>query len=98
MKRYFGKILGDRRIMGALLILIQAILVIWGLGTLIDHIPWVSNLFNILSAVIIIWLIRKYDNPSYKIPWIVLILIFPLFGGIFYLALIGIPTLCERRK
>lgn len=86
MKRYFGKILGDRRIMGALLILIQAILVIWGLGTLIDHIPWVSNLFNILSAVIIIWLIRKYDNPSYKIPWIVLILIFPLFGGIFYLA------------
>lgn len=29
MKRHLGKLLGDRRIMGALLILIQAVLVIW---------------------------------------------------------------------
>ncbi len=86
MKRHLGKLLGDRRIMGALLILIQAVLVIWGLGTLSDHVPWIYRLCNILSVIIIIWIVRKYDNPSYKIPWIVLILLFPLFGGIFYLA------------
>lgn len=51
-----------------------------------DHVPWIYRLCNILSVIIIIWIVRKYDNPSYKIPWIVLILLFPLFGGIFYLA------------
>lgn len=85
MKRLLGKVFGDRRIMGALLILIQAVLVIWGLGALSDRIPWLYRVCNILSIVIIIWIVRKYDNPSYKIPWIILILLFPLFGGIFYL-------------
>ena len=59
MKRYLGKLLGDRRIMGALLILIQAVLVIWGLGTLSDHVPWIYRLCNILSVIIIIWIVRK---------------------------------------
>ncbi|MGM9612704.1 MAG: cardiolipin synthase [Butyricicoccus sp.] len=86
MKRHLGKLLGDRRLMGALLIVIQAVLVIWGINTLTEHFTWFNWLCNLLTAVIIIWLIRKYDNPSYKIPWIVLILTFPLFGGIFYLA------------
>lgn len=86
MKRQLGKFLGDRRLMGTLLIVIQAILVIWGLGALSDRVPWIYRLCYALSALIIIWIVRKYDNPSYKIPWIILILAFPLFGGIFYLA------------
>ena len=93
MKRHLGKLLGDRRLMGALLIVIQAVLVIWGINTLTEHFTWFNWLCNLLTAVIIIWLIRKYDNPSYKIPWIVLILTFPLFGGICPM----IPTLASAR-
>ncbi len=85
MKRQLGKFLGDRRIMGGLLIFIQAVLVIWGMSKIIEYVPWVDRFCTLLSMVIIIWLVRKYDNPSYKIPWIILILFFPLFGGLFYL-------------
>ena len=28
-----------------------------------------------------IWLVRKYDNPTYKISWIIVILL-SLFGGL----------------
>ncbi|MDR3766010.1 MAG: cardiolipin synthase [Butyricicoccus sp.] len=85
MKRQLGKLLGDRRIMGGVLLILQAILVVWGMSTLIAYVPWVDRFCTMLSVVIIIWLVRKYDNPSYKIPWIILILLFPLFGGLFYL-------------
>lgn len=85
MKRLLGKLLGDRRIMGGLLLVLQAFLVIWGLSKVLEHVPWVDRFCTLLSVVIIIWLVRKYDNPSYKIPWIILILLFPLFGGLFYL-------------
>lgn len=37
------------------------------------------------SLVVVLWIVTKRDNPSYKIAWIIAILIFPIFGGIFYL-------------
>lgn len=85
MKKLLGRIFGDRRTLGGLLLAVQAVLVIWGLGAVSRHIWWAYPAGNVLSLVIIVWIVRKYDNPSYKIPWIVLILLFPLFGGLFYL-------------
>lgn len=38
-----------------------------------------------LSVIIVIWLVRKYDNPMYKITWMLVIVLLPLFGGLFYL-------------
>lgn len=40
---------------------------------------------QILSLLIVIWLARKDDNPSYKLGWTILIMLFPLLGGLFYL-------------
>ncbi len=43
---------------------------------------WIS-LFISIAAVL--WIINDYrSNPSYKIAWIIPILLFPIFGGIFY--------------
>lgn len=39
----------------------------------------------VLSFLVLIYLINKQGNPSFKLAWSILILIFPLFGGIFYL-------------
>lgn len=39
----------------------------------------------ILSFLVLIYLINKQGNPSFKLAWSILILLFPLFGGIFYL-------------
>ena len=40
---------------------------------------------QLISLVVVLWIVTKRDNPSYKIAWIIAILIFPFFGGIFYL-------------
>ena len=40
----------------------------------------------ILSLAMVVYLISKDDNPEYRIIWIVLILLSPLFGGLLYLS------------
>ena len=51
----------------------------------------------ILSIVIAFIIINNKSNPSYKIAWMIPILIFPIFGGLFYL-LYGGNKLSTREK
>lgn len=44
-----------------------------------------SYVFRILSLIMIIYIVCKDDNPSYKIIWIILISLAPVFGGVLYL-------------
>ena len=46
--------------------------VLWGFST-------------ILSAVLIIYEINREDEPTFKVTWITLISIVPVFGALFYL-------------
>ncbi|HWP69193.1 MAG TPA: phospholipase D-like domain-containing protein, partial [Rectinemataceae bacterium] len=39
----------------------------------------------ILSSAAVIWILNDNSNPAYKLAWIIPILIFPIFGGLFYL-------------
>ncbi len=41
---------------------------------------------RLLSIAVVIYLIYRPNNPAVKLAWIIPILIFPLFGGILYLA------------
>lgn len=41
--------------------------------------------FVLFSLIIVIWLVAKDDNPSYKITWIILIMTLPVVGWFFYL-------------
>ena len=70
MKKFLGKIIGDRRIVGGLLLIIQMCLFIWLLNNIFLIFPWVDFFCTILSIIIVVWIVRKNDNPSYKIPWI----------------------------
>lgn len=38
-----------------------------------------------ITVIIIAYLIYKEENPVFKLSWIIPIMIFPLFGGLFYL-------------
>ena len=39
----------------------------------------------LLSFVVVMYLLNNRLNPAYKIAWIIPILLFPIFGGLFYL-------------
>ena len=45
----------------------------------------ISAIFSLLSLIMVLHIVFKDDNPSYKIAWIILIMALPLFGGLFYL-------------
>ncbi len=39
----------------------------------------------LLSVLVVLWIISSRSNPAYKMAWIIPIMIFPIFGGLFYL-------------
>ena len=83
-KRLF-KILTSRLFIIAVLILIQLFLLLFALVRLGTMKYWISVAFNILSFLMVLCILPREDNPSYKISWIILIMAVPLVGGIFYL-------------
>ena len=45
--------------------------------------------FIILSMLVTLWILSTPGEPAYKIAWMILILPFPIFGGVFYLMVGG---------
>lgn len=85
VKKSFGALLQDRLFIGGALLILQMLVMILCIFKISSKWMWIYRSFTILSGIMVIWLIRKYDNPAYKLAWIIVIMGFPLFGGIFYL-------------
>ena len=47
-----------------------------------------------LSAIVVVYIINSNAGPSYKLAWVVPIMMFPVIGGLFY----GILKLQRPRK
>jgi len=76
-----------RRILVVLTLLAQIILFIFliaGTGAYLKYSYWV---LTILSIIVSIYIINKHEKAGFKLTWIFLILVFPLFGGIMYIVL-----------
>lgn len=69
----------------ALLIVIQVIFLVEVLYYLSAASVVIYTALEFLSIGVVIWLVSKNENPSYKLAWVILILVFPLLGGVFYL-------------
>lgn len=46
-------------------------------------------IFTIISILAVIYILNSRSDPAYKVAWIIPIMIFPVFGGIFYLMVGG---------
>ncbi len=53
---------------------------------------------TLLSMLVMLVIISKNTNPAYKIAWLVPVLSFPVFGGLFYLMLGGNRISRHQRK
>ena len=51
--------------------------------------------FYVVSLVVVIFIVSNNENPSFKITWIIAIMLLPLVGGFFYL-LFGNKRLSKR--
>ncbi len=71
------------------LLLLQLFVMLATLMRISEYFVYFNIFLRIISAITVIAIINRNSNPSYKLAWVVPILIFPLFGGLFYLFITG---------
>ena len=76
----------NRVFITGVIVLLQVFFFILELFQWANHYVEIAFSLRALSLLIVFYLILKPNNPAVKLAWIVPILVFPLFGGISYLA------------
>lgn len=85
MHQRWLRVLFRRRVLTILLLLLQ----VWFIVSLVINgsqlSQRISRLLTIVSIVAVLYIVSKKDKGAYKTAWAILILSFPLFGGLLYL-------------
>src|SRR5690554_302160 len=71
----------------ALAILVQLVALMLMIGRFGNYFPQFYVFSTILSIVVVIFIAAGTAKSAYKIAWIIPIVLFPIFGGLFYLVL-----------
>lgn len=79
------KFINNRVFITGTLLLIQIVWFLLFLIKLSNYSIIISILFTLISLLMVLYIVVKDENSSYKISWIILISALPLFGGLFYL-------------
>ena len=83
-KRWFRQLL-RRRVFVILLLVLQGLVLIGLISNASSIARWINTAFRLLSILVGLRVVSSRDKPTYKLLWIVLILVFPVFGGLLYL-------------
>ena len=76
-----------RGIIVALGLSLQILLFLCGYLFLGDHIMIIRVFYLILGFLLLLWLIKNSRSYSYTLPWIIIVLLFPLIGTLLYFIL-----------
>lgn len=74
-----------RLVMVVVLIVLQIVWMTYVFTTLGEYSEVIQYFFKFCSLAVVVYLVNKEENPAYKLAWIILILLFPIFGGLMYL-------------
>lgn len=85
IKINWRRLIVNRILITAVAIIAQAAWVVVSIFALAEYSQPMSILLRIISLVAVLFIIGKEDNSSYKIVWIILIMLLPFFGGILYI-------------
>ena len=83
-KKIFNLIYG-RTLMVIILLVIQVAILVGGFIWLSDDLAYIYSVFNFITTVLVIYILNKKGNPTFKLAWMIPILVFPVFGALFYL-------------
>lgn len=85
MHRNWYKNLLRRRVVVALLLLLQIAALIGLVQSGVRRYAFLSPTLGIISALAVLYIVSRQDTAGYKLTWSVLILVFPIFGGLLYI-------------
>lgn len=94
LRHLLHKIL-NRVTLTALLLLVELLWLAGLIAGLSQYSVWITPIFTSISLLIILHILRKDDNPAYKMGWTMLIALIPLFGWLMY-AVFGNKTMTRR--
>ncbi len=99
MRKIFG-VLTNRIVLFLIPFMIQLAIVV-AVIVLLDG--YVVHLFFIMQAVVfllVIYVVGNKDNPAYKIGWIIILFVVPIYGAIFYIFFGGknVPKAIRKRN
>ena len=96
VKKVF-QFLFHRVVIVALLLLVQAAALVGMILYFRNYFVYFYAFCILISLVVFLHIINNKSDPAYKIAWLVPLLLFPLFGGLFYL-LFGTNRLSLRQQ
>lgn len=98
MKNKWFRKLFRRRMLIALLIILQAAFLLYAVisGSKISR--NIGRIFTLISVFVVLYIVSKRDKGAYKTLWVFLILAFPVFGGLLYLLVHFQSTTKKMRK
>lgn len=82
-KKWFRSLF-RRRVFVMLLLLLQVLFMMYIIISGSESF-FVNSLLTTISLLVALHVVAKKDKGAYKLTWLFLILLFPLFGGLFYL-------------
>ncbi|MBR3266030.1 MAG: cardiolipin synthase [Erysipelotrichaceae bacterium] len=82
--RWIRKFLSSRIFMLVVIISLQLLILIFGMNT-IRSIEYVDTVLNIIDFLLILHVVNRHTNTSYKLIWSIIIYAIPLIGGVIYL-------------
>ncbi len=79
------KLIINRIALTAFFLLLQILWFVLNILLLSKYFQGIDRALHLLSLAAVIYMVCKEENPSYKIGWIIIMLAFPIFGGLLYL-------------
>lgn len=71
------------------LLILQILLITASLMHISDYFLYFDIFLKLISFFVVILIVNRHSNPTYKLAWVIPILMFPMFGGLFYLFITG---------
>ena len=84
-KKGVVKLVYGRTAVILLLVMLQAAVLVLTSIFLFKYVLYAYAVYMIVALVIVMSLLNHPGTPEMRMPWIVLILAFPVFGGLLYL-------------
>lgn len=85
MKKKWLRRLFRRRVFVGLLILLQLAVILYTVWGVSAYSAPLAILLRVVSGFVVLYILMKREKAAYKLTWVMLILTFPVFGGLFYL-------------
>ncbi|MEA4814725.1 MAG: cardiolipin synthase [Oscillospiraceae bacterium] len=93
------RILFGRTIVIIFLLALQIYLLFAAWNWLSGYLTIITSAQEVIGLVTVVFIFNRRENPSYKLVWMIPVLVFPIFGTLFYIFVqLNLGTLRERKR